>query len=119
MQPSTITRTPEPPEDWRAYAAAYGTFYHRPEWALCLREIYRLNVDFYSARQSGELRGMLAVAEVPALIGPRRLVSLPFSYAAGPLAHDAATAAGLAEAVQDRARERHIRRVEIKSRGEF
>ena len=119
MTPSlTISRTADPPEDWRAFAAAHGTFYHRPEWAECLRDIYHFRLDCFSARAEGQLRGLLATAEIPALLGPRRLVSLPFSYAAGPLAIDQATAAALADAVRDRARERRIRRVELKSRGE-
>ena len=61
----------------------------------------------------------MAVAEVPALLGPRRLVSLPFSYAAGPLALDMDTAMALGAEVRERAIERRIRRVEIKSRGEY
>ena len=85
----------------------------------CLRDVYRLRVEYFSARLAGELKGILAVAEVPRLLGPRRLVSLPFSYAAGPLALDGATAAALSEAVLQRALERRIRRVELKSRGEY
>jgi len=80
--------------------------------------MYRLPIDYYSARAAGQLRGLVAVAEVPALLGPRRFVSLPFSYAAGPLTDDASVAVTLADAVLDRARERGISRVEIKSRGE-
>lgn len=119
MPSLTISRTAEPPEDWRPFAAAQGTFYHRPEWTLCLGDSYRLPVDYYSARREGELRGLLAVAEIPALIGPRRFVSLPFSYAAGPLALDGSTAAALSQAVLERARERGVRRIELKSRGEY
>lgn len=119
MSSLSITRSAEPPEDWRAFAEAHGTFYHHPEWARCLGEMYRLRLDYYSARAAGELRGLLAVAEIPPLLGPRRFVSLPFSYAAGPLAQDASTAAELSQAVLERARERRIRRVELKSRGEY
>ena len=118
MTSLTISRSAEAPEDWGAFAAAHGTFYHRPEWAACLASIYRFRLEYYSARAEGQLRGTLAVAEVPALLGPRRLVSLPFSYAAGPLALDADTALELSAAVRERALERRIRRVEIKSRSE-
>jgi hypothetical protein len=113
-----IDRSAEPPEDWRGFAVANGTFYHRPEWARCLADVYRLRTDFYSARLGGELRGLIAVAEIPGLLGPRRFVSLPFSYAAGPLADTAATASALSEAVLEHARERRISRIELKSRGE-
>jgi hypothetical protein len=119
MPSLTISRTAEPPEDWRAFSSAHGTFYHRPEWASCLAEMYRLRVEYFSARTGGELRGLLAVAEVPPGLGPRRYVSLPFSYAAGPLALDEKAAYALAQAVHERAVERRIRRIELKSRGEF
>jgi Acetyltransferase (GNAT) domain len=114
-----IDRTAEPPEDWRAFARSQGTFYHQPEWAECIRDMYRLRLECYSARQDGRLQGLLGVMEVPGLIGPRRLVSLPFSYAAGPLALDGTTTDALAAAVRERARERGIQRVELKSRAEF
>jgi hypothetical protein len=119
MPSLTISRTVEPPDDWEAYARAHGTFYHLPQWAECLRDIYRLRLEYYSARTQGALQGLLAVAEVPPLLGPRRLVSLPFSYAAGPLATRGATADALAAAVRESARDRRLRRVELKSRGEF
>jgi hypothetical protein len=119
MTSLTITRTAEPGEDWRAFAVARGTFYHQPQWAQCIAEIYRLPMDYYSAHSGGELRGIMAVAEVPRLLGPRRFVSLPFSYAAGPLAIDRETAAALSDAVLQRGRERGIPRIEIKSRGEY
>ena len=108
MPSPTISRTAEPPEDWRAFAAANGTFYHRPEWALCLGEMYGLRLDYYSARQVGELCGLLAVAEIPPLFGPRRYVSLPFSYAAGPLAPDSDAAAQLSAAVLERGGEQSL-----------
>ncbi|MFL5492420.1 MAG: hypothetical protein ACJ8AV_13445, partial [Gemmatimonadales bacterium] len=110
MPPLTIVRTAEPPPDWETYAREHGTFYHLPRWLECLRDIYRLGVECYSARVDGRLEGLLPVAEVPALLGPRRLVSLPFSYAAGPLAHTA-TADALATAVREVAENRGIRRV--------
>jgi GNAT acetyltransferase-like protein len=115
----TINRTAEPPEDWGAFARAHGTFYHLPEWAECIRDTYRFRLEYYSARSDGRLQGLLAAAEVPALLGPRRLVSLPFSYAAGPLATDGPTADALAAALRESAADRRIKRVELKSRGEF
>jgi len=76
MPSLTISRSAEPAPDWRAFAEANGMFYHRPEWVQCVAEMYRLRVDCFSARQDGELQGLLAVAEVPPLLGPRRLVRL-------------------------------------------
>jgi GNAT acetyltransferase-like protein len=119
MPPLAVVRTTEIPADWEAYARAHGTFYHLPQWLDCLRQIYRFRIECYSARAEGQLTGLLAVAEVPPLLGPRRLVSLPFSYAAGPLARNGAAADALAAAVREQARGRRIPRVELKSRGEF
>jgi hypothetical protein len=119
MPSLTISRTAEPPPDWESYASAHGTFYHLPRWAECLREMYRLRLEYYSARSDGALEGLLAVAEIPRLFGPRRMVSLPFSYAAGPLAENAAAVERLTATARDEASARGIRRVEIKSRGEF
>jgi hypothetical protein len=118
MQSLSVSRSTEPPDDWRSFASANGTFYHRPEWAECLRRIFRLRLEYFSAREGGQLRGLLAAAQVPALLGPKRMVSLPFSYAAGPLTLDAPTAWSLSESVREHARELGIHRVEIKSRGE-
>jgi GNAT acetyltransferase-like protein len=119
MSSPIITRTAEPPADWGSFAREHGTFYHLPEWARCIGDIYRLRLDYYSAHTSGELQGILAVAEVPPLLGPRRLVSLPFSYAAGVLATNGSIADSLAAAVREGAADRRIRRVELKSRGQF
>jgi hypothetical protein len=118
MRSLTITRTAEPPDDWRPFASANGTFYHQPAWVECLCRVLRLRLEYFSARSDGQLWGLLAAAQVPALLGPKRLVSLPFSYAAGPLALDQATAWSLIEAARERSRELGIRRVEIKSRAE-
>jgi Acetyltransferase (GNAT) domain len=119
MPPLTIARSAEVPPGADAYAREHGTFYHLPQWAECLRDVYRLRLEWYYARTDERLVGLLPVAEVPALLGPRRLVSLPFSYAAGPLAQDPMTASALAGAVREHAQGRRIRRVELKSRGEF
>jgi hypothetical protein len=119
MPPLDVSRATNPPGDWEAFARAHGSFYHLPQWAECLQRIYRLPMEFYSARTGDQLRGLLALAEIPPLLGPRRLVSLPFSYAAGPLALDVAAADALSAAARERARDRGVRRVEIKSRGQF
>jgi hypothetical protein len=119
MPPLDVSRDTNPPGDWEAFARAHGSFYHLPQWAECLQRIYRMAMEFYSARTGDQLRGLLALAEVPPLLGPRRLVSLPFSYAAGPLALDVAAADALSAAARERARDRGVRRVEIKSRGQF
>ncbi|HZA99050.1 MAG TPA: GNAT family N-acetyltransferase [Gemmatimonadales bacterium] len=125
MTSPLIVITTEPPPDWEAYARARGSFYHLPQWAECLHDIYRLRLEYYSARthwtpgSAVGLEGIMAVAEIPPLVGPRRMVSLPFSYAAGPLATQPSTAEALLRALRESARGRGMPRVEVKSRGEF
>lgn len=111
---ATIRHHAEPPDGWVALARASGSFYHEPAWILGLRDTFRFPVDFLSAEESDTLVGILPLAEVPALLGPRRLVSLPFSYAAGAVASSTAIVQALASGARDLARSRGIRRVEIK-----
>ncbi len=115
----------EPPADWEAFARAKGSFYHLPQWAECLQDVYRLRIEYISARATWwpgcteGLQGLIAVAEIPPLLGPRRMVSLPFSYAAGPLVSEPSTADDLLIALRESAHRRGIRRVEVKTRGEY
>lgn len=107
---------PEAPPDWAPFARAYGSFYHEPAWAHALADAFGFRLSFLTARgPDGGLAGVLPVAEVRSLLGTgRRLVSLPFSYAAGPAATDPSADAALCEAVRALGAERRIGRVEIK-----
>lgn len=89
-------------------------FYHDPRWILGLGETFGFKVSFIGAIEDGELVGGLPLATVPALLGPRRLVSLPFSYAAGPIARSANVALALANAAAQLAARSGIKRVELK-----
>lgn len=104
----------DPPAGWGALAAAHGSFYHLPAWILGLRDCFGFRVHFLGLERHGALVGGLPLAEVPALFGGRRLVSLPFSYAAGTVASSVADAHLLAAGALALARERRIRRVELK-----
>ena len=104
-----------PAADWRDFAALHGEFYHDPRWAETLAETFGYRLHCLSHRDAGALTGILALAEVPGLLGPRRLVSLPFSYAAGPLSSTSAATQALFVAARERARSVGVGRVEIKS----
>jgi hypothetical protein len=65
----------------------------------------------------GAVQGILPLALVPGLVGPRRLVSLPFSYAAGPAAVSPTVDQELVEAARAHAAEQGVTRLEIKRRG--
>lgn len=113
-----IAAQPDAPDDWAAFARRAGSFYHEPAWARALHEAFGFRVTFVTARdQSGALAGVLPLAEVRALTGARRLVSLPFSYAAGPVATTPAADSALAAAARALAAERHVARVELKRDG--
>jgi len=109
-----VARTDAPPEDWGPFAAAQGEFYHDPRWVSTLAECFGYRLECLTVRNRGGVTGLLALAEVPALLGPRRLVSLPFSYAAGPLAASAEAVSLLLRAALERGRELGVRRLEIK-----
>jgi hypothetical protein len=111
-----LTTHAEPPEGWLELARECGVFYHHPAWIGGLGACYGLRITYLAARADGRLVGGLPLAEVPALFGPRRLVSLPFGYAAGPLARsgESDVADRLAHGALDLARRRGLKRVEIK-----
>lgn len=109
-----VELTSQPPPDWQGFALAHGEFYHDSRWVCALQGAFGYPMHCLTARRGGAVAGLLALAEVPAMVGPRRLVSLPFSYAAGPLALDPEAALALQAAAIDRAREIGARRVEIK-----
>ena len=114
MSSVDIRRHADPPPGWGALAATHGTFYHLPAWILGLRDCFDFRVHFLGLERHGALVAGLALAEVPALFGRRRLVSLPFSYAAGTLAASVADAHRLSAEARELARELDINRVEIK-----
>ncbi|MBX6331810.1 MAG: GNAT family N-acetyltransferase, partial [Gemmatimonadaceae bacterium] len=109
-----IETQPEPPAGWEALARERGLFYHHPRWIAGLRDVFGFRVHFVVAREAGDVVGGLPLAEVPALFGPRRLVSLPFSYAAGPMAASPDVAQALGAESIALARRRRVKRVEVK-----
>lgn len=114
MTSPAVVRTDRPPEDWGGYAALHGEFYHDPRWVIALARTFGYRLHCLTARDGDRIVGLLALAEVPRLVGARRLVSLPFSYAAGPLAESAGAVTLLLDAALERAREVRAGRVEIK-----
>ena len=95
-------------------------FYHHSAWLDGLAECFGFHPFYLAARSNGgTLVGVLPLALVPAAVGRARLVSVPFSYGAGPVT---AAALGSAAAIDDAlcaaaravARDHRARRVEIK-----
>jgi GNAT acetyltransferase-like protein len=112
-----IATQPDLPDGWDRLAATHGTFYHRSAWLRTLAQYFGFPLHYCIATDAGAVVGGLPLAEVPALLGPRRFVSLPFSYATGPMATRTELAPMLLTAAVGLATARRIRRVEIKSIG--
>ncbi|MGH7605875.1 MAG: GNAT family N-acetyltransferase [Gemmatimonadales bacterium] len=111
-----IDRAPVPPAAWRDLARETGRFYDDPRWIRGIAEFFRFPLVCLSAREGDAVVGALALARVPALLGPSRLVSLPFSYAGGVMGSARDGGAALFEAARGLARECRVTRVEIKQR---
>lgn len=114
-----ITRhsDPSPPAGWNDLVSKWGTFYHDARWITAIARCFRYRVHWLTASESGAPLGGMALAEVPSLFGPKRLVSFPFSFIAGPMAPNADIAHALTAEARALAAERRIRRVEIKQLG--
>lgn len=113
----SVTAQAEIPGDWGALARREGGFYHEPEWLDGLASTFGLRLHVLTERDpEGTLTGGLALAEIPRLFGPRRLVSFPFSYACGPISSTPGSLAKLGEAAVELARARGIARIEVKHR---
>ncbi len=112
----SITRSTEPPESWATLARERGRFYHHPLWVTLLARTYRYPLHCLTAMREGHAVGALALAEVPGILGRRRLVSLPFSYAAGPVAESEAAERLLVHSAREVAESGRVARLEIKQR---
>jgi hypothetical protein len=108
-----IRRADAPPPGWVALARELGSFYHEPAWPALLAREFGFHVEYFSAHEGDRLTGILPVARVRGL-ARARLVSLPFSYAAGPVARDDETLQALMSHVADFARGEHLT-LEVKS----
>ena len=113
----SIELSAEPPRSWETLARERGFFYHQPAWVRSLARAYSYPLHCLTASRGEQVVGFLALAAVPALLGRRRLVSLPFSYAAGPLALDSESRQQLLASARELARNAAVGRLELKQRG--
>jgi hypothetical protein len=104
----------DPPPGWERLAREIGSFYHDHRWVMGLSRSFRFEPLFLAATDAGSLVAGLPLLRVPGLLGPTRLVSLPFSYAAGPIARSPDAARALLEESARVAGPRGARRLEIK-----
>ena len=118
MPPFVIERLSAPPSGWDDFAQANGTFYHASAWVTLLAACFRFRATFTVAREGDAIAGILPLLTTRSLLGTRRLVSLPFSYAAGPIAKAPEIATALVDDTRSLAASLGIRHVEIKQTGE-
>ena len=115
----SVDARPDAPAGWDDLARAQGAFYHESAWTAALHEAFGFAPTYLTARDAaGAIGGILPLVTVRSPVGRRRLVSLPFSYAAGPVARDREADAALCAAALELARARGVRRVEIKRVGD-
>ncbi len=113
MSAVRVDRQAEAPAGWDAFVRNRGLVYHDTRWVAGLGACFGFPVHWFSARRGEALAGVLPLAEVPGLLGRSRLVSYPFSYAAGPVAVDREAGLALLEAARQLAEARGLR-LEIK-----
>src|SRR5690242_14373569 len=118
MPPLVIEHSATPPQGWDDFARAHGIFYHASEWVTLLSQCFRFRATFTVAREGNTIAGILPLLTTRSLLGTRRLVSLPFSYAAGPVALAPQIATALVDDTRALAASLGIRHVEIKQAGE-
>lgn len=82
-----IRRADAPDPAWQALARERGSFYHEPAWSALLAAEFGFRIEYLTAHDGDRLVGILPLARARGLT-KSRLVSLPFSYAVGPVAHD-------------------------------
>ncbi|HLO62345.1 MAG TPA: FemAB family XrtA/PEP-CTERM system-associated protein [Azonexus sp.] len=102
---------------WNAFvfACSEATFFHRAEWQIILRDVFRHPTYFMFAEQNGEILGVLPLAHVKSLLFGNALVSLPFAVYAGIAAKNTDAVALLENAAQDLARELNVEHLEFRN----
>jgi CelD/BcsL family acetyltransferase involved in cellulose biosynthesis len=103
---------------WEAFVRSCpdALVFHHPAWLHALRTAYGYEPLVLGHRDAtGALDGVLPLVRKHGLITGRRLVSLPHTPVAGPVARDAAAAGSLAGAALERARDGALS-LELKTR---
>lgn len=114
MTSLSIAARPDAPDGWASLVRRVGSFYHEPAWIDGLARAFGFRMHYVVAERGGAVVGALPLAEVRGLSGARRLVSLPFSYCAGPAAEDDDVARAMCASARELALDVGARRVEIK-----
>ena len=105
------------PSGWDRLADDAGSFYHHSSWINAVSSCFDFQPFLLFEKGShGDLSGILPLALVPKLIGPRRLVSFPFSYAVGTLCSERDAHSTLMRSAIGLAEEQGAQLVEVKQK---
>lgn len=96
----TMTPWPDALTTWRSALSRFpgATFYHCERWIESLRATYSLKLEVATLHRDGEVRAAAVVARSKGLLSTR-MVALPFSDCAEPLAADEESRADLVRAL--------------------
>ncbi len=108
-----VRRAEAPPAGWLELARELGSFYHEPAWCALLAREFGFPIEYLTSHDGDRLTGLLPLARVRGL-SRTRLVSLPFSYAVGPVARDVDSLLALMAHAGDTAKDGKLS-LEIKS----
>lgn len=115
----TVRRFLEEDRDaWNRFVNAHpdGTFFHLAEWQGVLRRAFGHRTHYLMVEQSGQIRGVLPLAEVKSLVFGHALVSTPFCVYGGILAMDDASHSALERAACDLACKLGVGHLEMRNR---
>jgi len=103
---------------WNAFVHAHpdGTFFHLAEWQDVLTRAFGHRTYFLLAEASGEIRGVLPLAQVKSVLFGNALISTPFCAYGGIVAVDQAAHVALDRAAGDLARELNVDYLEMRNR---
>ncbi|MEP6609188.1 MAG: FemAB family XrtA/PEP-CTERM system-associated protein [Burkholderiaceae bacterium] len=94
-----------------------ATFFHRIEWRDIIEHVFGHKTHYLVAERSGEVAGILPLAQVKTLLFGHALVSLPFAVYGGAAASDAHAYRSLHAAAADLARKLGVDHLELRNRG--
>jgi FemAB-related protein (PEP-CTERM system-associated) len=103
---------------WEAFVlrCPEATFFHRIGWREIIEQEFRHRTHYLLAERSGELAGVLPLAEVRSRLFGHALVSLPFAVYGGPAAVDAEARTALIDAAVGLADKLGVEHLELRDR---
>ena len=102
---------------WETFVhrCADATFFHRIGWREIIENVFRHRTHYLVAERSGEIVGVLPLAEVKSRLFGHALTSLPFCVYGGPAAVDADAERELIAAAADMARTLGVGHLELRN----